>query len=856
MNNYPTFDNQLSNRNQNNSNKEPNDYRNNNYNNNHYNNCNNNFNNNSSNNINPNYNNNNDNNQNNNINYNNSNDSNPNYNNNYNNNNNNNPNYNNNYNNNNNNPNYNYNNNNNNNTNYNNNNSTNYNNNSNYYNNYNNNNTNYSNNSNNNSNNSTNYNNNYYNNYNNNNNNCNNNYNNNYNKSNENNSNSNNYNINSNSNNYNNNGNSNNYNNNYNNSNNNNNNNNYNNNYNNNNFRENNYNSNNYNNEHYNRNAPYNNNIYSNNNNQNFNDKSDFNNKNDKNNYNSNNNNNINDNYNKNYNNYNINNNDYYNNSNYNKNNYNNNANYNDRNINNYYGNNEANNNKENYYNNNNYNRNNNNYNNNNDYNINSFNDNFRNNEGCINLDQQNNYDKNEFNKANPNINNINELDNQLDNFFNEINKDERQNENKNVSHNEGAYNIKNTIDNNKNKEKVQIKKNINEDLIKTMAILYGRDISSKKGDMKSYFTSLIYKSNLSKNFEYNTNRNITIFNQGLNSNNKDEINNILKTFLYFSYRTGLTDLKVVGCKSYTSDCGWGCMVRCSQMLLSKAYIEKKILALKKQGKYIDNSVKDKIREEVLALFNDNYLDIEEVANHPDYKYFWALYEKLAQKNPQYQAIQKIIPPYSIHILCKLGNCAGEFTSDINMINVITKINADILDEFNIINFLVGTVKIKTLIKEFCEEITTDFANVNNADTIPYNGIDYKLKKPGIIFISFRLGLDLLSPDYYKDIPKLFNNFRNNLGVIGGIKRRAYYFIGVQDNKLIFVDPHHTHEIKDTKEKNLKTYLTKHLYLLHIKEMRCQFSLAIGVFNAQQFNHFLEDVKWFSNNTQNFIHLE
>jgi hypothetical protein len=114
-------------------------------------------------------------------------------------------------------------------------------------------------------------------------------------------------------------------------------------------------------------------------------------------------------------------------------------------------------------------------------------------------------------------------------------------------------------------------------------------------------------------------------------------------------------------------------------MILSKAYIENKILTLKKQGQYINNSIIDKIREEVLALFNDSYLNIEEVTNHPDFRYFWALYEKFAQKNPQYQSIQKIIPPYSIHILCKLGNCAGEFTSDINMINVISKINSDIL---------------------------------------------------------------------------------------------------------------------------------------------------------------------------------
>ena len=94
-------------------------------------------------------------------------------------------------------------------------------------------------------------------------------------------------------------------------------------------------------------------------------------------------------------------------------------------------------------------------------------------------------------------------------------------------------------------------------------------------------------------------------------------------------------------------------------MILSKALIEKKILDLKRQNLNIDNNI-TKIRKEVLYLFTDNYLSIGEVRNHPDYQYFWKLYEEVVKDNPEYKNISKIIPPYSIHILCKLGNCSGE----------------------------------------------------------------------------------------------------------------------------------------------------------------------------------------------------
>ena len=315
------------------------------------------------------------------------------------------------------------------------------------------------------------------------------------------------------------------------------------------------------------------------------------------------------------------------------------------------------------------------------------------------------------------------------------------------------------------------------------------------------------------------------------------------------------SSLKAVGCHSYTSDCGWGCMLRCSQMILSKALIEKKIFDLKKQNINKDYNITN-IRKEVLSLFTDNYLSVGEVKNHPDYQYFWELYEEVVKCNPEYKNISKIIPPYSIHILSKLGNCSGEFTSDMNMINVICKINSDIFNDINIINFCIGTIKTKKLFEMFCEEYNGS-NNINNSDLISFNGVDYIFKKGGIIFISFRLGIDFLDPDYYNIIPLIFSKFRNNFGFIGGIKKRAYYFIGIQgDKKLIFADPHITQDTKTNFEEYYETCYAENVYLLDIKEMRSQFSLAIGVYNSVQFNQFLEDAKWFSNNYEHFIRFE
>jgi hypothetical protein len=208
-----------------------------------------------------------------------------------------------------------------------------------------------------------------------------------------------------------------------------------------------------------------------------------------------------------------------------------------------------------------------------------------------------------------------------------------------------------------------------------------------------------------------------------------------------------------------------------------------------------------------------------------------------------------VIPPYSIHLLCKLGKCAGEYVSDIKMIKIISQINSQIFDDMNIVFFESGYISRKKLITNFCEEYT-DF-NSNYLDTITYNGVDYIFKKGGIVFISFRLGLLNLDPSFYEIIPLLFKQFHNNLGFVSGKSKRAFYFIGIQGNdKLIFVDPHYNQQLTNNFDKDYESYYTDNYYLMDIKDLSSELTLGIGIFNSLHFTQFLDDLIWFNNNTR------
>ena len=399
-------------------------------------------------------------------------------------------------------------------------------------------------------------------------------------------------------------------------------------------------------------------------------------------------------------------------------------------------------------------------------------------------------------------------------------------------------------------------KKNNEINLIKIMSVLKSSNIQTWKDNLKSFVSSLYYNGyGLSKRFDKNEPElPIYIFESKIDKLD-EQINFLLKTFLYMSYRSGFINLNCIGCGDYSSDCGWGCMIRACQMILSKGLIQKKIFDFfREKNALIDKDSLRKIRIQILDLFSDYYIPYKELKDHPDFKYFWEKYKDLSKTNPEYKSISEIIPPYSIHILCKLGKFSGEYTSDIKIIRLFTQINSQIFNDFNIMFFECGYISKKKLITNFCEEYI-DF-NSNYLDTITYNGVDYIFKKGGIVFISFRLGLYDLDPSFYDIIPLIFKKFRNNLGFVCGKKNRAYYFIGVQENnKLIFVDPHYNQLITNNSDRDYESYYTDNIYLLDIKDLSSEFTLGIGIYNAVQFNQFFEDLKWFNDNFKdlNFI---
>ena len=307
------------------------------------------------------------------------------------------------------------------------------------------------------------------------------------------------------------------------------------------------------------------------------------------------------------------------------------------------------------------------------------------------------------------------------------------------------------------------------------------------------------------------------------------------------SYRNGLFNTKnLPGNKNnYTSDCGWGCMLRCCQMMLSNALIKLRINELKEKNKEINIK---QIKQEIIYLFYDKFISIENIHIN---KNLFEIYRNILKR--KVTAIE-IIPPYSIYILTLLGKCPNIFTSDLNMIKTIIKINKILFNESITMIHFNGTVNKQTIFQNFCEKCESSIDN----DCLIYNKEKYKYKKNGIIFISLRLGLYKIESCFLEMIPKLFINLHNNIGFVSGKKKRAFYFIGLNDKKLIFADPHFNQNL-ETDENNFPSYSINELFLTSIKELSSELTVGVFISSKNDLEQFLKDLSWFKTINPDFI---
>ena len=326
----------------------------------------------------------------------------------------------------------------------------------------------------------------------------------------------------------------------------------------------------------------------------------------------------------------------------------------------------------------------------------------------------------------------------------------------------------------------------------------------------------------------------IHVFNKICDTQNQEGIkkfNQKINKLTFVSYRSRYKpQTNIKNNSTFTTDCGWGCMIRSSQMILCKAI--SKIIKYKNKNKF-------NIAELPIPFIMDNNLKLNEANLFGFEDYIIKLKEF---KND----ISCIDPPFSIHKICILGEIfgrtCGEWFSDFELPEIYSIINKtfNIFPKLKILHFN-SVFELHTILKECFKEINDNSNEDNNC--FNKNNKNYMFENMGLIFISVRLGIKNIAKEYFPSIKKLFD-CKECLGFIGGKMNAASYFFGYYDNFLLYLDPHHnTQSVYDLDVNSLKTYTNKVIYKLRFTSLQTAFTVGYLFRDINEFKDLVSFIK-------------
>ncbi|KAH3906506.1 cysteine protease ATG4 [Parastagonospora nodorum] len=202
------------------------------------------------------------------------------------------------------------------------------------------------------------------------------------------------------------------------------------------------------------------------------------------------------------------------------------------------------------------------------------------------------------------------------------------------------------------------------------------------------------------------------------------------------SFRVRMQNLASPG---FTSDAGFGCMIRSGQCILANAL---QILRLGRDWRWQENHA-DKDHAEILSLFADD---------------------------PQ--------APFSIHRFVEHGAAVcGKYPGEWFGPSAAARCIQDLANKHR-----------EAGLKVY---VSGDGADVYE-DKLKQVAVDEDgLWQPTLILVGTRLGIDKITPVYWEAL-KASLQIPQSIGIAGGRPSASHYFVGVQGNNFYYLDPHST----------------------------------------------------------------
>ncbi|XP_058813746.1 cysteine protease ATG4D [Topomyia yanbarensis] len=323
---------------------------------------------------------------------------------------------------------------------------------------------------------------------------------------------------------------------------------------------------------------------------------------------------------------------------------------------------------------------------------------------------------------------------------------------------------------------------------------------------------------------------------------------------LWMTYRK---EFQTIYDSNYTSDCGWGCMIRSGQMLLAQGLMTHFLGRTWRWDASAENirlnykslSYEDNIHRKIIRWFGDTPSRTSPFSIHT----LVALGKETGKKPGDWYG-----PGAVAHLLKQSVKQATQEIADLDGINVYVAQDCavyiqDIIDECTISaapSVAPWQKKLPSASNSNSSSNASPCTNVINTASNTSANLsaveDSCHWKSLILLVPLRLGTDKLNP-IYNDCLKAMLSLDNCIGIIGGRPKHSLYFVGYQEDKLIHLDPHFCQDMVDVNEENFAVSSFHCKSPRKIKLSKMDPSCCIGFYceTRKDFFKFVDNVKPF-----------
>ncbi|XP_051929406.1 cysteine protease ATG4C isoform X1 [Hippocampus zosterae] len=317
-----------------------------------------------------------------------------------------------------------------------------------------------------------------------------------------------------------------------------------------------------------------------------------------------------------------------------------------------------------------------------------------------------------------------------------------------------------------------------------------------------------------------------------LQASDKDSVMGNIEDFrrdfgsrIWLTYREALSPLPG---SVLTSDCGWGCMLRAGQMMLAQALIlhflgrdwtwsealqlqcldaeTRTTAAAKRLVESLESSLQGTLNrpsnpESSARVPTQAPGPAEEADAHLKEMYHRTLISWFGDNPSAQLGLHRLV-----HLGLTLGKQAGDWYGPAAVAHILKKAMDEVKDP--------ALTSVTAYVSQDCTVYSADVIDSHreSKDEQPSAGTSDDLYPPQnnpsvsaltlpdshavIILIPVRLGGDQTNPEYF-NFAKRILSLEYCIGIIGGKPKQACYFVGFQDDSLIYMDPHYCQSFVD-----------------------------------------------------------